>query len=120
MANPDNKSICLVGTKQIGQSWLKEEKREYVSIKPSQFFLRACNNGQWLIIVAGAADISGVSRVSQIFLWVLAKMEVTVQTILAAYIGCTEYKFIKYTLSLHNPTKLMSVGQQMQMVIILA
>jgi hypothetical protein len=32
-------------------------------------------------------------------------MEVTVQTILAAYIGCTEYKFIKYTLSLHNPTK---------------
>ena len=70
------------------------------------FFLRACNNGQWLIIVAGAADISGVSRVSQIFLWVLAKMEVTVQTILAAYIGCTEYKFIKYTLSLHNPTKL--------------
>ena len=119
MANPDNKSLYLVGTKQIGPSWLKDEKREYVSIKP-QFFLRACNNGQWLIIVAGAADISGVSRVSQIFLWVLAKMEVTVQTILAAYIGCTEYKFIKYTLSLHNPTKLMSVGQQMQMVIILA
>ena len=47
--------------------WSKLTKRGK-KIKPSQFFLRACNNGQWLIIVAGAADIFGVSRVSQIFL----------------------------------------------------
>ena len=41
MANPDNKSLYLVGTKQIGPSWLKEEKGEYVSVKPSQFLFES-------------------------------------------------------------------------------